>query len=139
MRPETTKAIKASLRARPEPKDEDHADFVFITKNGAPTWTGGSSNAITPEIGKLLRSLEINGRRGLGFYALRHTFRTVADGTKDFTAIRLIMGHADDSLDANYTHGIEDARLQAVVDHVHAWLGASCHGALGYSDESEMG
>ena len=45
-------------------------------------------------------------RAGLGFYALRHTFRTVADATKDFPAIRLIMGHADASIDDVYREKI---------------------------------
>ena len=61
-------------------------------------------------------------RDHLGFYALRHTFRTVADATKDFPAIRLIMGHADQSIDDVYREGIEDSRLVAVTDHVRQWL-----------------
>ena len=32
------------------------------------------------------------------------------------------MGHVDDSMAATYREGIDDSRLQAVVDHVHAWL-----------------
>jgi hypothetical protein len=32
------------------------------------------------------------------------------------------MGHSDDSIDDHYTHGIEDSRLKAVVDHVRTWL-----------------
>ena len=120
--PETVRALKTALANRPDPKSADHADLVFITKYGRPWSQGGASDAVTAETAKLLRDLDINGRRGLGFYALRHTFRTVADGTKDFTAIRCIMGHADDSIDANYTHGVDDARLQAVTDHVRGWL-----------------
>ena len=58
----------------------------------------------------------------VGFYALRHTFRTVADGAKDVNAVRTVMGHTDDSIDGNYTHGIADERLKAVTDHVRAWL-----------------
>jgi integrase len=53
---------------------------------------------------------------------LRHTFRTVADATRDFPACRAVMGHADNSMDAAYTESIDDSRLVAVVDHVRQWL-----------------
>lgn len=119
---ETIKALKASLADRPEPNSEDHDKLFFITKYGRPWSQSGKSDAITSEMAKLLRQLDINGRRNLGFYALRHTFRTVADATKDLTAIRRIMGHTDDPIDANYTHGVEDSRLQEVADHVRNWL-----------------
>ena len=59
---------------------------------------------------------------GMGFYWLRHTFQTVADGTKDPVAVSAIMGHVDASMAGVYREGIEDARLRAVTDHVHQWL-----------------
>jgi len=46
----------------------------------------------------------------------------VADATKDFPAVRMVMGHADDSIDATYREGIDDSRLRAVADYVHGWL-----------------
>ena len=52
-----------------------------------------------------------NGRKGLGFYQLRHTFRTIADATKDFPAIRLIMGHVDSSIDDTYREEISSSQL----------------------------
>lgn len=64
-------------------------------------------------------------RPGLGFYALRHTFRTIADDTRDFPAIDHIMGHARDDMASVYRERIDDERLRAVVDHVYDWLFAT--------------
>lgn len=59
---------------------------------------------------------------GMGFYWMRHSFATVADGTKDPVAVSAIMGHVDGSMAGAYREGIEDSRLRAVTDHVHRWL-----------------
>jgi integrase len=106
--PETIEALKACPA-----KDA----YVFSMK------CSRRANSVTRTFGRLLESLEINGRRGLGFYALRHTFRTIADNTKDFPAIRMVMGHSSDgSIDGTYVENIDDSRLRAVTDYVHDWL-----------------
>ena len=46
-----------------------------------------STNPVSQETGKLLRRLGINGRKGLGFYTLRHVFETVGGGAKDQIAV----------------------------------------------------
>jgi integrase len=122
--PETVEALRLAIAERPDPKDAAHAGLVFITKYGRPWSTDGTSDAVSQETRKVLDELHINGRRNLGFYGLRHTFRTVADATLDFPAVRLVMGHTDASIDATYADAsrIEDARLRAVADHVHGWL-----------------
>ena len=74
------------------------------------------------QLTKLLRGLGINGRKGLGFYTLRHTFRTVADGAKDQPAADYLMGHEVPHMSSIYRETIDDARLRAVADHVRAWL-----------------
>jgi integrase len=133
--PETVDALRAAIAERPEPKDQADAELVFVTKYGK-RWVrervtkdkdGAIANCVridgvALQFGKQMRSLSINGRRGLGFYSLRHSFRTVADATKDFPAIRLIMGHADGSIDDVYREHIENERLIAATEHVRQWL-----------------
>ncbi len=118
--PETVTALRAAIAERPTPKAEA-ATGAFVTKYGNPWASEGSATAVSHEFGKLLRQFQID-RWGVGFYSLRHTFRTVADATKDPNAIRTIMGHTDDAIDANYTHGIGDERLRAVTDCVRSWV-----------------
>jgi integrase len=123
--PETVQALKDALAVRPEPKEPADAGLVFVTKYGA-AWhrdTGALGNRpISLETGKLLKRLGINGRKGLGFYTLRHVFRTVADEAKDQPAADFIMGHEVPHMSSVYRETISDARLRAVADHVRAWL-----------------
>ena len=130
--PETAEALRSAILVRPVPKKRHDADLVFLTKYGNRWVRRGeldderkvtkSDNALAHKFGNLLRDLDINGRYRLGFYALRHTFRTVADATKDFPAARLIMGHSDHSIDAEYRENIDDDRLLAVSEFVRRWL-----------------
>jgi integrase len=120
--PETVQAIREASANRPTPKTEEHAGLVFITKYGLPWAKDTADQTLAKEFGKLLRALHVNGRKGLGFYTLRHTFRTVADETRDQPAVDFIMGHKVPHMSAVYREMISDARLKAVADHVRAWL-----------------
>jgi integrase len=120
--PETVQAVREARAGRPEPKEAGHAGLVFLTRRGDPWAKEDVSGPVTRETRKLLARLGINGRKGLGFYALRHTFRTVADGAKDQPAADYIMGHEVAHMSSHYREGIDDGRLRAVADHVRAWL-----------------
>jgi integrase len=120
--PETVAAIKEALAHRPEPKKPEHAGLMFITKYGQPWAKLSTDNTLAKEMGKLLRDLHINGRQGLGFYTLRHTFRTVADEVKDQPACDFCMGHECPHMSSVYRETISDERLRAVTDHVRGWL-----------------
>jgi integrase len=120
--PETTEAIKEALATRPAPKKEEHAGLVFLTRCGDSWHTGTTDGPLSREFGKLLRKLGINGRARLGFYSLRHTFRTIADEAKDQPAADFIMGHEVPHMSSVYRERISDGRLRAVSDHVRAWL-----------------
>jgi integrase len=120
--PETVEALKAALASRPAPKREEHAGLVFLTRCGDSWHTDTPDGPLSREVGKLLRRLGINGRHRLGFYALRHTFRTIADEAKDQPAADYIMGHEVPHMSAVYRETISDSRLKAVTDHVRSWL-----------------
>lgn len=138
--PETITALKAAIAIRPKPADATGRGLCFLTRCGRP-WvrvkrkakTGETGQSDGPEISvpidalsgqftKLLRNLKINGRRGLGFYTLRHCFETYGGESKDQVAVNALMGHVDSSMAGNYRHRISDERLRAVVETVHDWL-----------------
>jgi integrase len=120
--PETVEALRGVLAERKEPKDPADAGLVFVTRCGQSWARADDPAAITKEFAKLLRKLGISGRKGLGFYTLRHVFRTVADESKDQPAADFIMGHEVPHMSSVYRETISDARLRAVVEQVHVWL-----------------
>jgi integrase len=120
--PETVAALREAMAIRPGPKDPAHAGLVFLTAQGRAWHKEDASSPACFKVGKLLKVLGIRGRKGSGFYALRHTHRTVADGAKDQPAADYVMGHEVPHMSSHYRETISDERLQAVADHVRAWL-----------------
>ncbi len=118
--PETVEALREATAKRPEAKRKEHAALVFITKRGF-AWHKEDypDSPITKEMAKLLKELDINGHRN--FYTLRHTFRTVADESKDQPAVDHIMGHESPHMASVYRERIGDERLKAVTEHVRQW------------------
>jgi integrase len=98
---------------------------VFLTARGGPWHKESGGSYAVHKFGDLLRRLGINGRKGVGFYTLRHTFRTVADEAKDQPAADFIMGHEVPHMSSVYRETISDERLRAVAGHVRAWLSPS--------------
>ena len=119
--PETVKALKTAIAERPEPKDGKDAELVFVTKYGQSWSKVTSTNPVSAQFRKLCQSTGLY-RKGCGFYAIRHSFRTVSDETRDFPALDLLMGHSDASMADRYRERISDERLIAVVQHVREWL-----------------
>jgi integrase len=122
--PETVAALRAALAARPAPRDRADAGLVFLMRTGR-RWVRDTeqarNNGISTAFAVLLRRCGLY-RAGLGFYALRHVFRTVADAARDPVAIDLIMGHSDSTMASHYRERVEDARLLAVSEYIRSWL-----------------
>jgi integrase len=118
---ETVEALRAALADRPAPVRREDAGLVFITPTGNSWRERGSRNEVSKRARVLLDQAQIS-RPGLSFYALRHTFRTVADEARDQPAVDHIMGHEVQHMSAVYRETIADARLRAVADQVHQWL-----------------
>lgn len=119
--PETLVAVKAAIDARPTPKTDEAKGLAFVTKYGGSWAKETTDNPVSKEFRKLLDEKNLH-RPGLGFYSLRHIFATVGGESRDQPAVSSIMGHIDESMAGVYRESISDARLQAVVDHVHGWL-----------------
>jgi integrase len=132
--PETVAAIEGAAWDRPKPKDPADDRLVFVTrqgrawvrmrpkenpKSGQAEWT--SCDVLALGFGKLLTGLGLK-RPGLNFYALRHTFETVAGESRDQVAVDAVMGHDPGDMASRYRERISDERLKAVVEHVRAWL-----------------
>jgi integrase len=128
--PETKAALRAAIAERPKPKIEA-SSLVFVNSRGCPwvrTTEKSRTDIISVQFGGLLKELGLH-RDGIGFYTLRHTFRTVADAARDPVAIDLIMGHSDPSMGGHYRERVDDGRLWAVAEHVRQWLfGAAPNG-----------
>ena len=119
--PETVQALREALAKRPAPKDEADAGLFFITKYGGRWAKDTPDSPVTKESAEAAE--QPRHQRGTrNFYALRHTFRTVADEARDQPAADFIMGHSRDDMASVYRETIADARLRAVADHVRAWL-----------------
>lgn len=128
--PETVRAVRAALEVRHEPADPADDRLVFLTRYGRP-WVRTKPrpgnkpdtpiDAIGLEFRRLLKRLGLF-RPGLAFYALRHTYRTIADGCLDQRAVDYTMGHVSEHISSRYVERIEDARLDAVAAHVRKWL-----------------
>jgi len=119
--PKTVTALRNAIGGRPDPKCRADAGLVFITKFGKPWGKETPDNPVSKETAKLLKSLGVH-RKGVNFYALRHTFETIGGETRDQVAVDRIMGHVRDDVAGVYRERISDERLRAVTDYVHNWL-----------------
>lgn len=137
--PETVEAIQRAIAERPDPKGADVAKLVFVTRCGegwskerdelpdadvlAKKKSMATFSPVSGEFRKVLHKLGLHSR-GRAFYALRHTFATVAsEGPNDSRSINWIMGHVDRSMAEHYRERPpSDDRLSAVAAYVRTWM-----------------
>lgn len=113
--PETIKAVQAVLKSQPE-----KADLLFVGKRGKTYADGKHGYRVHQEF---KRVLDASGVKGRTFYDLRRTFQTIGEGARDLPAVQAIMGHSpsSDDMSSVYRQTVDDERLKAITDHVHAW------------------
>lgn len=130
--PETVAAIRKILPHRPIPVDPAHNNLVFLTKTGLP-WVRSTLvekdgkvvgirkvDHVTLYFRELMKKAGVSGR-GLSFYALRRSYRTLVDATNDHPAINLSMGHTQVGIGNQiYVQRIDDARLRKIADYVRS-------------------
>ena len=130
---ESVAALQEVLTTRPHPEDTEAAKLVFLSPRGKPlvrhrvregnegVVKATKSETLSPVFAAHITALGMK-RKGIGFYTLRHTFRTWADETHDQHAVHRIMGHAIPGMSGIYVEEISLARLRAVVEHVRKRL-----------------
>lgn len=118
---ETIEAINEAVADRPSPKGTVNTDLVFLTKYRGSWSKSTSDSPVSKEMAKLLAALKL-ARPGVSFYALRHTFETVAGESRDQVAVDHVMGHSRDDMASVYREAISDDRLKAVAEQVRKWL-----------------
>jgi integrase len=117
--PETIAALQRVVAGRREAQDQADAGLVFLTQRGRSWYKNSMDNPVSKETRKLLDALGINDHRN--FYALRHTFETIAGDSRDQVAVDHVMGHAREDMASVYRERIADERLAAVAEHVRRW------------------
>ncbi len=133
--PETIAAVREAIDQRPQDRTRDTAELLFLTRQGRPWGTRDNPNAaITHEFRKLLDDLGLY-RRGLSFYSLRHSHRTISSDARDREASDCIMGHDDGTMASHYVQRVLEPRLVAVTDHIRAQVFGEAGDAGGQDHE----
>lgn len=77
--PETLRAVQHAITVRPNPREPGLANRAFLTRTGRE-WVRSTGDYVNDEIAKQFSKLLTQcglKRRGLNFYALRHTVVTI--------------------------------------------------------------
>ncbi|QDV44097.1 hypothetical protein Enr13x_39580 [Stieleria neptunia] len=124
--PETIDAVKAAMKVRPEPAEDEFEDRLFLNAHGRPLRPEVSNVQFTRRFRSCMELADCY-KAYRGFQSLRHTFRTYAGNCGDTEAVEWVMGHETFGKEftresSTYTHAIARTRLMAVSKAVHDWL-----------------
>jgi integrase len=119
--PETVAEIRKAIETKPFVTSPNLEPLFSLTKQRLPWATDDNQRApLSAAFAKLKKAAGIT-KTGVGHYALRHTFATIAGDTKDQQAVDYIMGHKDASMSNTYREGIDPQRIRDVCEHVRQW------------------
>jgi len=99
------------------------ADGLWLTDKAGRALIRGRTDGVASRFKRLTAKCG-QAKKRLGFYTLRHTFRTVADAAGDQHATARIMGHVIPGMAGVYVEAITAERCAAVAEHVRAWYQA---------------
>lgn len=114
--PETIEALNAAKRLRFPPANRLAAESFFLKPSGRPFDKGNC------EVTKWFTQIAKWAGVDATFYYLRHTHQNIGERTGDSVAVKVTMGHADNSISDTYRHGIADERIIAVTNTIRTWL-----------------
>lgn len=122
--PETIELLQKVLAKERTRVPAEYADLVFLTRYRKPWWVDGQSgDAISKEFTKLREAAGVYRER-VGFYSLRHVASTIGEqtpGVSDPIAVRVILGHADQSIAEKYRERFDESKIRMVSEHIRDW------------------
>lgn len=121
--PETIEALAAVLEKPRKNVPDEYADLVFLTRYRKPWWVDGASgDPISKEFTKLRNTAGVF-RAGVGFYSLRHVTQTIGEqAVNNALAIKILMGHSDNSISAEYREKFDREPIRIACNHIRQWL-----------------
>ena len=113
---DTANALRNYIANRPTPARKSDEEYLFLTHSGERL--NPDKSEFTPWFSALAKQCGLKATA----YWLRHTCQNVAEKGGDMTAVKMLMGHADQSISDTYRHEIEDSRMHAVVGLIRDYL-----------------
>lgn len=118
--PETVAAINEATAVRPDPRSEQEAGYIFLTRCGQ-NWAKHGS-ALSAEFRKLAKKVKVYRRGCKVFYSIRRTHETIGAATGQQVAVDFLMGHSRPDMASVYRQRVFNSRLVEVSNFIRGWL-----------------